>query len=131
MDHCFGGAAGGVGLAAVQIAASLGAEVYATAGSPAKRRLLRLLGVAHIYDSRSLSFRDAILEDTGGEGLDCVLNSLAGEGMDQSLRLLRPFGRFLEADELVGALHYLASDASKAVTGTVMVVDGGFNTFSI
>ena len=90
------GAAGGVGLAAVQIAASLGAEVYATAGSPAKRRLLRLLGVAHIYDSRSLSFRDAILEDTGGEGLDCVLNSLAGEGMDQSLRLLRPFGRFLE-----------------------------------
>lgn len=42
-----------------------------------------------------------------------------------------PFGRFLEPDELLGALHYLASDASKAVTGTVMAVDGGFSAFSI
>lgn len=42
-----------------------------------------------------------------------------------------PFRRFLEADELVGALHYLASDASKGVTGTVVAVDGGFNSFSI
>ncbi|MCQ2268164.1 MAG: SDR family oxidoreductase [Bacteroidaceae bacterium] len=42
-----------------------------------------------------------------------------------------PFGRFLEPDELVGALHYLASDASLGVTGTIMAVDGGFNAFSI
>lgn len=42
-----------------------------------------------------------------------------------------PFGRFLEADELLGCVHYLISDASKAVTGTVSVVDGGFNSFSI
>lgn len=42
-----------------------------------------------------------------------------------------PFGRFLEPDELVGALHYLVSDASKGVTGTVVPVDGGFNSFSI
>lgn len=42
-----------------------------------------------------------------------------------------PFGRFLEPDELLGALHYLASDAAKGVTGTVEVVDGGFNSFSI
>lgn len=42
-----------------------------------------------------------------------------------------PVGRFLEPDELVGTLHYLASDASKAVTGTVCVVDGGFDAFSI
>lgn len=90
------GAAGGVGLAAIQIAMSLGLEVYATAGSESKRHLLRLLGVEHVYDSRTLSFRDAILADTGGQGMDAVLNSLAGEGMDQSLRLLKPFGRFLE-----------------------------------
>lgn len=90
------GAAGGVGLAAIQIAFGLGLEVYATAGSEDKRHLLRLLGVEHVYDSRSLSFRDAILADTGGQGVDAVLNSLAGEGMDQSLRLLKPFGRFLE-----------------------------------
>lgn len=42
-----------------------------------------------------------------------------------------PFRRFLEPDELVGALHYLASDASQGVTGTILSVDGGFNAFSI
>ena len=42
-----------------------------------------------------------------------------------------PFGRFLEPEELLGTLHWLASDASKAVTGTVTVVDGGFDAFSI
>lgn len=42
-----------------------------------------------------------------------------------------PFGRFLEPEELVGTLQWLASDASKAVTGTIAVVDGGFDAFSI
>lgn len=42
-----------------------------------------------------------------------------------------PFGRFLKADELLGTLHYLASDASTAVTGTISIVDGGFESFSI
>ena len=42
-----------------------------------------------------------------------------------------PFSRFGEADELLGSLHYLASDASKFVTGTILVIDGGFNAFSI
>ncbi len=90
------GAAGGVGLAAIQIASTLGLEVYATAGSDDKRSMLSLLGVEHIYDSRSYSFHDQIMQDTNGEGVDAVLNSLAGEGIDQSLRLLRPYGRFLE-----------------------------------
>ncbi len=42
-----------------------------------------------------------------------------------------PFGRFIEADEILGTLHWLSSDASKAVTGTVAVVDGGFDAFTI
>lgn len=42
-----------------------------------------------------------------------------------------PFGRFGEADELLGSLHYLISDASKFVSGTLLVVDGGFDAFSI
>lgn len=42
-----------------------------------------------------------------------------------------PFGRFLQPDELLGCIHYLICDASKGVTGTVSVVDGGFNSFSI
>ena len=56
-----------------------------------------------------------------------------GSLTDRSHKILShtPFGRFLEPDELVGALHYLASDASKGVTGTIIPVDGGFNSFTI
>ncbi len=90
------GAAGGVGLAAIQYARHVGAEIFATAGSEEKRDFLRLLGVDNVYDSRSLDFADAILADTGGSGVDVVLNSLAGEAIERNLRVLRPFGRFLE-----------------------------------
>jgi NADPH:quinone reductase-like Zn-dependent oxidoreductase/acyl carrier protein/NADP-dependent 3-hydroxy acid dehydrogenase YdfG len=89
-------AAGGVGLAAVQIARHLGAEVFATAGTPEKRALLRDLGLRHVYDSRTLDFADAIRADTGGRGVDVVLNSLAGAALDRSLDCLAPGGRFLE-----------------------------------
>ncbi len=90
------GAAGGVGIAAIQLAKWLGAEIFATAGSDDKRDFLRLLGVDHIFDSRSLAFADEILAITGGEGVDVVLNSLAGEAINRNLRILKPFGRFLE-----------------------------------
>ena len=90
------GAAGGVGIAALQIAQWLGAEIYATVGSEEKRDFLRLMGIDRLYDSRSLTFAEEILEDTQGEGVDVVLNSLAGEAINQNLRALRPFGRFLE-----------------------------------
>lgn len=90
------GAAGGVGLAAVQVAALLGLEVYATAGSDAKRTLLSRLGVKHVYNSRSLAFGEEIRRDTNGRGVDLVLNSLAGDGAEKSLDLLAPLGRFLE-----------------------------------
>jgi NADPH:quinone reductase-like Zn-dependent oxidoreductase len=89
-------AAGGVGMAAVQIAQWIGAEVYGTAGSPAKRDFLKSIGVEHVMDSRSLEFAQAVKDATNGEGVDVVLNSLAGEFIPKSLALLRPFGRFLE-----------------------------------
>jgi phthiocerol/phenolphthiocerol synthesis type-I polyketide synthase C len=90
------GAAGGVGIAAIQIAKYLGAEVLATAGTPEKRDFVTLLGADHVADSRSLGFADEILLATGGTGIDVVLNSLAGESMRRNLRLLRPFGRMIE-----------------------------------
>jgi NADPH:quinone reductase-like Zn-dependent oxidoreductase/acyl carrier protein len=90
------GAAGGVGIAAIQIARYLGAEVFATAGSAEKREFVRLIGADHVFDSRSLAFATQIRKVTAGKGMDVVLNSLAGEAMVFSIDLLRPFGRFLE-----------------------------------
>ncbi|MFW8565163.1 SDR family NAD(P)-dependent oxidoreductase [Orrella sp. 11846] len=90
------GAAGGVGIAAIQIARHLGAEIFATAGTPEKRDFVRLLGADHVFDTRSLDFADEILTLTQGQGVDVVLNSLAGEAMRRSLDVLKPFGRFLE-----------------------------------
>lgn len=90
------GGAGGVGIAAIQLAKHLGAEVFATAGSDEKRDFVHLLGADHVFDSRSLAFADDILAVTNGEGVDVVLNSLAGEAIRRSLRVLKPFGRFLE-----------------------------------
>ncbi|MFI5776847.1 SDR family NAD(P)-dependent oxidoreductase [Nocardia sp. NPDC051570] len=86
--------AGGVGLAAVHIAQTIGATVIATAGTEHKRDYLRSLGVEAAFDSRSPGFADAIRQRY--DGVDIVLNSLQGEAIPKSLELLRPRGRFLE-----------------------------------
>ena len=90
-------AAGGVGMAAVQLARHLGAEVYATA-SPAKWPAVQALGVPadHLASSRDLAFKDTFWRATGGQGLDVVLDALAGEFVDASLDLLPRGGRFIE-----------------------------------
>lgn len=90
------GGAGGVGLAALQIAKLRGATTIVTAGSPAKRALLHQLGADHVLDSRSMDFANQVKMLTGGAGVDVVLNSVAGEAMQKSLECLRSFGRFLE-----------------------------------
>ncbi|MCA1443604.1 SDR family NAD(P)-dependent oxidoreductase [Ensifer sp. IC4062] len=90
------GAAGGVGLAALQVAKLKGARVIATAGTREKRRFLAMLGADHVFDSRSLGFANDVRAVTGGDGVDLVLNSLFAEAMEQSLALVKPFGRFLE-----------------------------------
>ena len=92
--------AGGVGLAAIQIAQHIGAEIYATAGSEQKRDYLRSLGVKHVFNSRTLDFADEILELTDREGVDVVLNSLPGEAITKSLSILRAYGRFLEIGKI-------------------------------
>lgn len=92
------GAAGGVGLAAIQIARHLGVEIYATAGSAEKRDIVRLMGVpeANIFSSRDGTFDHSVMRATGGKGVDVVLNSLHGEAISKGLRSLKAFGRFIE-----------------------------------
>jgi len=88
--------AGGVGMAAIQIAHHLGAQVIASAGSPAKRALLETLGVKHVVDSRRADFTDAVMDLTGRRGVDVVLNALAAEAIPMGLACLAEFGRFIE-----------------------------------
>jgi phthiocerol/phenolphthiocerol synthesis type-I polyketide synthase C len=93
-------AAGGVGLSAVQLAQRVGAEIFATAGSPEKRAFLQYIGVKHVMDSRSLAFAEEVMQRTGGKGVDIVLNSLPGEYIPKSLSILSPHGRFLEIGKM-------------------------------
>jgi NADPH:quinone reductase-like Zn-dependent oxidoreductase/acyl carrier protein len=99
-------ATGGVGQAAVQWAQHIGAEVYATAGSPEKRAYLESLGVKYVSDSRSDRFVADVRAWTGGEGVDVVLNSLSGEFLEKSFALLRSYGRFVE----LGKRDYYANN---------------------
>jgi polyketide synthase 12 len=90
-------AAGGVGMAAVQLARHIGAEIYATA-SPAKWPVLRDLGIpeTHLASSRDVLFAETFRHATGGRGVDVVLNSLAHKFVDASLTLLPGGGHFVE-----------------------------------
>jgi acyl transferase domain-containing protein/NADPH:quinone reductase-like Zn-dependent oxidoreductase/NADP-dependent 3-hydroxy acid dehydrogenase YdfG/acyl carrier protein len=98
--------AGGVGLAAIQEAKRLGALVYATAGSDAKREYLRSLGVEGVFESRSTSFEFDVLAATSFRGVDVVLNSLSGDKIAAGMRSLAPRGRFIELGE-----HTVLSDS--------------------
>ena len=89
-------ASGGVGLASVQVAQAIGAEIFATAGSDAKREYLRRTGIQHVMSSRSLDFADEIMDITNGDGVDVVLNSLPGPFIEKGVDILKPFGRFIE-----------------------------------
>ncbi|QCX82580.1 Erythronolide synthase, modules 3 and 4 (plasmid) [Streptomyces sp. YIM 121038] len=90
-------ATGGVGMAAVQLAGHIGAEVFATA-HPDKWQHLAQMGLDsdHVASSRTLDFGEAFLSATSGRGVGVVLNSLAREFVDASARLMPGGGRFLE-----------------------------------
>lgn len=92
-------ASGGVGQAAIQLAQSIGAEIFCTVGSNAKRQLLiDHFGIppSHIFSSRLQTFKKGILRLTGDKGVDCVLNSLSGESLHASFGVLAPLGTFVE-----------------------------------
>ncbi|KAF2076631.1 hypothetical protein CYY_002060 [Polysphondylium violaceum] len=122
-------AAGGVGLASVQIAKFIGADIYVTVGSQDKHEYLVKefnLDPNHIFNSRSISFYNDIMHATQGLGVDVVLNSLSGEYIEKSILALAPYGRFVEigkkdiyGDSKIGLLpfknnlSYLAVDIAQ------------------
>ncbi|CCG40385.1 type I polyketide synthase [Magnetospirillum molischianum] len=92
--------AGGVGMAAVQLALRAGAEVFATVGSQDKRDALTAMGVTHLFSSRNTDFAPQIKALTDGQGVDIVLNSLNGDFIPASFSVLAKGGRFLEMGKI-------------------------------
>jgi phthiocerol/phenolphthiocerol synthesis type-I polyketide synthase C len=100
-DVLIHGGAGGVGLAAIQIAKRAGARVIATASSAERRAIAKAAGADMAFDSRGERFAEQVRASVGG--VDIVLNSLAGAAMEASFQLVKPFGRFIE----IGKRDYL------------------------
>lgn len=90
------GAAGGVGLAAIQVARRAGAMVIATAGSDDRRAAVDEAGADVVLDSRSLNFVAEVRALTGGRGVDVVLNSAPGDVIGANLQAAAEFGRIIE-----------------------------------
>ncbi|CAM1509651.1 Fc.00g033900.m01.CDS01 [Cosmosporella sp. VM-42] len=92
-------ASGAVGQACIVLARYLGAEVFVTAGSPAKREFLQTeFGIPEkqIFSSRTPEFRDGILAVTDGKGVDVIVNSLSGNLLQETWAVIADFGRFVE-----------------------------------
>jgi NADPH:quinone reductase-like Zn-dependent oxidoreductase len=87
-------AAGGVGIAATQLAAARGAEVFGTA-SAAKHDAIRAQGVDHAIDYRTVDFEAEVLRLTGGEGIDIAFDAIGPTSFRKDYRLLRPGGRLV------------------------------------
>jgi len=89
------GAAGGVGLAAVQVAAALGARVIACASTPNKRELALLNGAAHAIDYTSADWRKDVLAITGASGVQVVFDPVGADAFDEAIRTVGWGGRYL------------------------------------
>ncbi|KAF6793411.1 polyketide synthase [Colletotrichum sojae] len=120
-------AAGGVGIAALQVARWIGARVYATVGSDEKAEYLSRewkVPREHIFSSRDTSFVDGVKKATGGRGVDVVLNSLSGELLHASWECVAPHGTFVELgkrDTLAGGkLSMAAFDENRSFVGVEM-----------
>jgi NADPH:quinone reductase len=110
------GAAGGVGLAAVDVGKLLGATVIATASSEEKLAVCTQMGADHVIDYTK-GFRDRVKALTGDRGADVIYDPVGGDVSDESMRCIAPFGRLLIVGFTSGrptelkANHLLIKDA--------------------
>ena len=103
-------AAGGVGLAAVQIGKALGARVIATAGGPDKVRVAIEAGAEFGIDYNSEDFVERVKEITGGKGADVIYDSVGGEIFDKSLKCIAWCGRLLVIGFAGGTIPSVAAN---------------------
>ena len=102
------GAAGGVGLAAVDVGAAMGATVVATAGSDSKLEACLAQGAEHLINYRKNDVRDAVKAGPGG--VDVVLDPVGGDVFDQSLRCTNRDGRLVVIGFAAGRIPQIAAN---------------------
>src|ERR687887_778346 len=107
-------AAGGVGIAATQVAKGIGAEIFGTA-SGSKHEAIRAQGVAHPIDYRSLDFEEEVRRITGGKGVDVIMDALGPTSFRKDYRLLRPGGRLI----MYGASELQTGSGKRDLVGAV------------
>ena len=117
------GAAGGVGLAAVDIGKLYGATVIATAGSDAKLEIVRQMGADHLINYTG-GFRDAVKELTNDRGADVIYDPVGGDVFDESMRCIAPFGRIL----IVG---FTSGRVGQAKTNHLLIKDAAVIGFTV
>ena len=96
------GGSGGIGTAAIQLAAARGAQVFATAGGAEKCRICEELGAERAIDHRTEAYDEVVREATGGRGVDLVLDILGGRHVARHFAILAPEGRLVLISLLEG-----------------------------
>jgi NADPH2:quinone reductase len=117
------GAAGGVGLATVDMGKLLGATVIATASTAEKLAVCKHMGADHVINYTQ-GFREQVLELTGGRGADVIFDPVGGDVFETSMRCVAPFGRIL----IVG---FTSGRAALAKTNHLLIKDAEVIGFTI
>ena len=117
------GAAGGVGLAAVDVGKLLGATVIGTASSDEKLKVVTAMGADHVINY-SDGFRERVKELTGGRGADVIYDPVGGDVFDESMRCIAPYGRIL-------VIGFTSGRAALAKTNHLLVKDASVIGFTI
>lgn len=104
------GAAGGVGLATVEVGKALGATVIATAGGPDKLAVAEAHGADHLIDTRREDIRERVKALTGGRGADVVFDPVGGEVFDASLRAVAWGGRLVVIGFAAGRVQQIPAN---------------------
>lgn len=120
------GAAGGSGLAAVEIGKQLGARVMATAGTDDKTAAARAHGADLVINYRKEDFRDKVLEATGGRGADVVFDPVGGAVFDTSLRCVAPDGRIIPMGFASGTIPQIPANILLVKNVTVIGLYWGY-----
>jgi len=120
------GAAGGVGIAAIEIGKILGATVIATAGSAAKLAVATEHGADHVINYREESFRDRVLDITGGLGADAIYDPVGGDVFTQSLRCIAPEGRIMPVGFAGGEIQQIPANILLVKNVTVCGLNLGY-----